>query len=158
MRRWAPIPLASLVLLVGCGSSDNETTTQSATAEASSASAPAALVARTFLSAGISGHGDVACSLMTPEAVADVAAYMQRAGHGTGNRADDCVSWFTSGQTSGAGTLGSYKVGRVTVNGSNARATVLCPVCDHGPFSPHPLRLHKTADGWRVDFDYRTGY
>jgi hypothetical protein len=162
MRRWVSIPLVSLALLAGCGSSDDETTSETtspgATAHASSANAPAGRVARTFLAAAIQGRGETACSLMTPEAVTDLARYVQSTSHGEGDRAADCATYFTAYQTSGSGTLGSYKVGQVTVSGSTARATVLCPACDHGPFSPHPLRLRKTASGWRVDFDYRTGY
>jgi hypothetical protein len=157
MRRWVPIPLACLALLAGCGSSDDQTT-RSATAKASSASAPAELVARTFLGAAIGGPGSVACSLMTPNAVARLAAYVQSTSHNGGGRLDDCAEYFVAYQTSGGGTYGSYKIGQVSVSGSTARATVLCPPCDHGPFSPHPLRLRKTASGWRVDFDYRKGY
>ena len=160
--RFVPVSLAlAIALLAGCGSSDEESTTTTPAnpeASASSASAPAAVVARTFLAAGISGHGGTACSLMTPEAVATLADYVGSTSGGTGNRAHDCAAWFSAYQTSGSGTLGSYKVGKVTVTGGTARATVICPVCDHGPFSPHPLQLRKTAEGWRVEFSHRSGY
>ena len=160
MRGRIPALVLSVALLAGCGSNGEESTTTPANPEAnaSAASAPAAVVARTFLKAGIQGRGGVACSLMTPESVSTLAKYVQSTTNGGGSLAAACAEYFTAFQTSGGGTHGSYKVGQVTVNGSKARATVLCPVCDHGPFSPRPLQLRKTAAGWRVKFDYRQGY
>jgi hypothetical protein len=157
MRRWVSLPLISLALLAGCGSSDDERThaTTSATAKASSASASAAVVARTFFYAGKSGRGATACALMTADAVADLARYVESTGHGVGNRARDCATYFTGFQTSMGGNLTAAEIGRVTENGNVAHAAVVCEGCRH---FFHPLLLRKTASGWRVDFDYRKGY
>jgi hypothetical protein len=155
MRRWLPIPLASLALLAGCGSSDEGTTTRGATAGASSATASAKVVARTFLGAGKSGHGEAACSLMTAEAVADLARYVRSTGSGGGNRDADCAKYFEAFQTNAGGALPNAEIGRVAESGKIARATVECQGCRR---SFDPLLLRNTPSGWRVDFDYRRGY
>ena len=151
MWRWLAIGGASLALLAGCDSDKETSSKASPGATASSASAPAKVVARTFLAAALAGRGDAACSLMTPGAVADLTKYVQSAGTGKG----ECADWFTSFQTSMGGEIHLIKLGRVTVDGKVAKAAVLCPGCQR---SFKPLVLRRTGSGWRVDFDYRRGY
>jgi hypothetical protein len=151
----APLALFALVSLAGCGSG-NGGSSSSSTATISSANAPAPQVAREFLAAAKSGHGSRACSLMTAETVSDVARYVESTGHGEGHPARDCAKFFSAYQTSIGGALPNLAIGRVTVNGSAARAAVVCsPACTKGFL---PLHLRKTAPGWRVAYNYRRGY
>jgi hypothetical protein len=151
----APTVLIALASLAGCGS-DNGASSQSSIATISSAQATAPQVAREFLAVAKSGHGSRACSLMTAETVSDVARYVESTGHGEGHPARDCAKFFSAYQTSIGGALPSLAIGRVTVNGSAARAEVVCrPSCAKGF---HPLALRKAASGWRVAYNYRRGY
>jgi hypothetical protein len=150
-----PTVLIALASLAGCGSG-NGASSQSSIATISSAHATAPQVAREFLAAAKSGHGPRACSLMTAESVSDVARYVESTGHGEGHPARDCAQFFSAYQTTIGGALANLAIGRVTVNGSTARAEVVCsPPCTKGFL---PLALGKTGPGWRVAYNYRRGY
>jgi hypothetical protein len=150
-----PLALIATACLAGCGSG-NVGGSSSSIATISSVHATASQVAREFLAAAKSGHGARACSLMTPETVSDVARYVESTGHGEAHPSRDCAKFFTAYQTSIGGALPNLAIGKVTVNGSAARAEVVCsPPCTKGF---RPLQLRNTAPGWRVAYNYRRGY
>ena len=163
MRCRVSILVLCLALLAGCGSNGGGKSTstspqQQAIAHASTASAPAGLVARTFLAAATTGHGGVACSLMTDRAVSRTAGYVVSTGQPKSHPAHNCEIYFMAYQTSEQGALASLRIRQVTVHGTRAQAEVICPICVAKFKHRRPLTLRKTAAGWRVDFDIRRGY